>query len=328
MGERSAKAIAEAVAARIPNHVQKLTSKNLDEWLSDNSHLPRAILFTNKGKTSALLRSLAIDFYGRVKVGQIRDKESEAVAKFGVKGFPTLIVKTAEDNIGEMSLTYKGELKKKPMHEFLSKIAQGTDLSTVLKNAEKQQESTKSADGGATSSPSSSSSASEETKPSQAATTQAWEINSLVTPEALDAACLTPKSGTCVLVLLPGQADAKAELPAPAKEALSSLDEITNKHSKRQSKLFPIYSVPVTNSRGETLRDRLGLSANEAGPQLVALNAKRGWWRKYDGEGGFGVAAVDSWVDSVKLGEVSKERLPRGIVAEESEEKEKAHDEL
>ena len=322
-GPRSAKAIADAVVERIPNHVKRLTDKDADGWLSENKDVPKAILFTNKGPTSALLRALAIDFLGGIKFAQVRNKESNAVEKFGVDTFPTLIlVPPVGDGEGDKAIKYEGELKKKPMVDFLGEIAAPNPDPAPVEKAKST--TGKKSQSSASASSSGDSTSGETKQPSQAAKIQAPEISSLATPEALETACLAPKSGTCVLALQPAQKDAGTELPIPTKEAVESLAEIAHKHLQRQSKLFPIYSVLASNARGKMLRDSLDLRADET--ELVVLNARRGWWRKYDARD-FGVVPIEAWIDSIRLGEGTKEKLPSGIVAGEAGETEKKQDE-
>jgi protein disulfide-isomerase A6 len=62
------------------------------------------------------------------------------------------------------------------------------------------------------------------------------------------------------------------------------------------------------------LREALGLEAGDVQTvQLIALNARRGWWRRYSGEE-FGAVAIESWIDGIRLGESAKEKLPEGII--------------
>lgn len=119
-GPRSAKAIVDAVVERIPNHVKRVTDKELDGWLSASRDTAKAILFTEKGTTSALLRSLAIDFLGSIKFAQIRNKESSAVKKFGINKFPTLVLLPGGE---KEPVTYDGELNKASMVTFFSQVA-------------------------------------------------------------------------------------------------------------------------------------------------------------------------------------------------------------
>lgn len=76
-GPRSAKGIVDAVVDKINNHVKRVTDKDIDKFLETNPEKPKAILFTEKGTTSALLRSIAIDFLDVISVAQVRDKETK-----------------------------------------------------------------------------------------------------------------------------------------------------------------------------------------------------------------------------------------------------------
>ena len=74
MGGRSAKEIVEAVKDKITNHVKRLQGDALDVWLEDESSPAKAIVFTEKGTTSPLVKSLAIDFLGTIDFAQVRHK--------------------------------------------------------------------------------------------------------------------------------------------------------------------------------------------------------------------------------------------------------------
>ncbi|KAL1970524.1 hypothetical protein VTN77DRAFT_4168 [Rasamsonia byssochlamydoides] len=324
-GARSAKAIVDAVVERIPNHVKKLTDKDFQAWLSEDDK-PKAILFTEKGTTSALLRALAIDFLGSIKIGQIRNKESGAVEKFGITSFPTLVL--LPDGEAE-PIVYEGEMKKKPMVEFLSQAAQpnpdpapasttskkstSRSSSVVLENAKPTQSTDPIVD------------VPEDEKPAQVPV-KAPELEQLPTFEALESTCLTSKSGTCVLALLPATESADAELPGPAKEALASLSEIAHKLAQHR---LPFYSVPAINEGAKTLRNQLGL-LEETAVEIVALNGRRGWWRRYEPaeKDDFAVAKIEAWVDSIRLGEGAKNKLPEGVIVEEKEEEETKKEEV
>ncbi|KAJ5656999.1 hypothetical protein N7507_008949 [Penicillium longicatenatum] len=328
-GARTAKGIVDAVVDRIPNHVKRATDKDVDNWLEQNEERPRAILFTEKGTTSSLIRALAIDFLGAIDIAQIRNKETSSVEKFGVEQFPTLVVVPGGD---AEPTVYEGELKKQPILEFLSQFAEPnpdatgkaapTDSKPKSKPKAKPTSVAEEAEEEPTVTP--------ESKPVEAPVAPPAPI--LATSESLASACLDPKSNTCVLALLP-ETGADAALPSTATDALSSLAEVAHKHSLRGVKMFPVYAVPETNTASKTLRSALGLDGSQD-VEIIAVNARRGWWRRYSAEGEFGITAVESWVDAIRLGEGAKEKLPEGIVggtepepeAEKAEEVE--HDEL
>lgn len=324
-GPRSAKGIVDAVADRIPNHVKRITDKSLDEWLSEDEEAPSALLFTEKGTTSSLIRALAIDFLGSIKVAQIRSKESDAVGKFGITEFPSLVLLPGG---GKEPIVYDGELKKGAMVEFLSQVASpNPDPAPASEKAKKTSKSSASE-----SQPSSSSEDSTtETKPSVVAQTPtpAPAIETLESPESVQSTCLAPKSGNCVLALLPEFGESGAEPLSSTKEALQSLAELAHKHKQRQSKLFPLYSIPASNPAAKEVRAKLGLPEDAQSVEIIALNARRGWWRQYDSSEGadYGSLRVEAWIDAIRMGEGSRNKLPESIIADQGGKK-NDHDEL
>lgn len=342
-GARSAKAIVDAVVDRIPNHVKRLTDKDLETWV-DKDEAPKAILFTEKGTTSALIRAIAIDFLGSIKVGQVRSKETGAAEKFDVENFPALVLLPGGD---KEPIVYDGELKKKPIVDFLSQVATPNPDPAPAKTKAKP----------------SSKSKSKSTKPAKAQSSTVYddeaenlkptespdhkvipddakeskpasvpiktpEIKTLPTIETLESTCLAPKSGTCVLALLPEPKDSDSDLPGPAQTAVSSLSDIAHKHTLRQSNLFPFYSVPAINAGGKSLRVGLGLPEGTESVEIIAVNGRRGWWRRYDNSESqdFNVVSVEKWIDSIRLGDGKKEKLPEGVVVAGKEADK--HDEL
>lgn len=119
-GPRTAKGISDAVADRIPNHVTRVTSSKFSDFLSEKNETAKAILFTNKGVTSALWKALAIDFLGSIGFAQIRDKEMEAIGTFGIEKYPTIIVLPGGDKDG---IVYGGKVQRDDLFEFFKTIA-------------------------------------------------------------------------------------------------------------------------------------------------------------------------------------------------------------
>ncbi|KAJ5601102.1 hypothetical protein N7510_010636 [Penicillium lagena] len=321
-GARTAKGIVDAVVDQIPNHVKRATNKDLDKWLAQNEDRPKAILFTEKGSTSALVRALAIDFLGSIDFAQVRDKETELVDKYDITEFPTLVLVPADS--GENKV-YNGEMKKLPITAFLSLTAKPNPdaLPGALAEAAASAAGSKAAKPTPTADDDSNVEGAE-SKPAQVPIATP-PIPTLATAESLESSCLAPKSGTCVLALLPEPSEADAALPAIATDVLANLAEIAHKHAQRGTKLFPLYAVPAINTGSKTVRDGLGL-ANDQTVQIVALNARRGWWRQYGESEDFGLHALEAWVDALRLGEGAKEKLPEGLVVESQAEPE--HDEL
>ncbi|KAI9866624.1 MAG: hypothetical protein M1813_001176 [Trichoglossum hirsutum] len=355
-GERSTKAIADAVADKMPNHVVRLKDGKVEEWLSQGNETAKVLLFTSKGTTSALIKSLAIEFLGSISFAQIRDKEAETVKTFGVVKFPTLVLLPGGNKNG---LVYNGELKKEPIVAFLSQVAapnpdppapapkkpkkEGGKEKAKNKEAEestnKREDSTDSTKSTESAEPEVTLDSSDPKKePTEApgpeepiqtpiAKPLAPPIPAIDSADDLRKSCLSPKSKTCILALLPGDSTAPSD---SVSEALTSLANIAQKHEQRKGHLFPFFTTPVSNDVNAHLRESLGLSPVEGESnkiELVALNARRGWWRHFDDKSGFGVKEVEDWIDAIRLDGRGKESLPEGVVEVAAEEPE-VHDEL
>jgi len=320
-GQRTASAIVEAVVQQINNYVVKVEDKSLDKFLGDNKEAPKAILFTEKGTTSALLKSIAIDFAGVITIGQARNKEAKAVETFSIDKFPTLVLLPGGD---APAIVYDGELTKEAVVKFLSQAGQPNPSSPVKgekkggkadkpkeKKAEKPKE--KKAKPAASSKTSSAAPESETETATQEAPViveTALPIPTINSPEKLIKECLTEKSHTCVLAFV-SSADSE-----PAQKALASLSQLAFKHAQSKRHLFPFYEVPHSNTGAASLLKALDLTG---AVEIVAINARRGWWRHYDAAD-FGHESVESWIDAIRMSEGVKKKLPEGIVAISVEE--------
>jgi protein disulfide-isomerase A6 len=310
-GARSAKAIVDAVVEKIPNHVKRVTDNSLQSWLDEKNGTAKAILFTEKGTVSALLRALAIDYLGVINVGQVRSKEAAAVAAFGVDKFPSLVLLPGGD---AEPAVYHGELKKEPMSEFLSQAgppnpdpapeAPKTEKKAAKKDkpAEKKAEEAKEEPAEEAAEPSA-----EPPKPAP----KPAPVVPAIDEADLRQKCLSETSKICALLLLP----AAAEPQEAAQEALRTVALVYDKHSKRHAS-FPFFAVAPTNPLAATLREALELEGESL--QVIAVNAKRMWWRRYPGEG-YAYDAVEAWVDAIRMNEGKKEVLPESLVPKAEE---------
>ena len=342
-GPRTAKGIVETVTDKIPNHVKKLQDSELNAWLAKTNNTAKAILFTEKGKTSALLRSVTIDFLGSISVAQMQSKETAAVEMFGITKFPSLVL--LPGGVQEPRV-YAGEMKKESMVAFLTQAASPNpdpapkrakaSSSKKVKPSSSQasafseaSESHKSAD--ASEAAASASTIVLEDLPTESPdpivpSTEtpvsipniAPPIPTLSTPAQLKTICLAPKSGNCILVLLPALTDTEAALPQSASSALGGLADIAEKHVKRHAKLFPFYTLPADNEAAKIVRNELGLQPDSE-LEIIVVNMKRGWWRRHAGES-YEFSDMERFVDNIILGEGSKEKLPEGFFAEAARE--------
>jgi len=333
-GARSAKAIVDYVVDKIPNHVTRLKDAELESWSAKSG--PRAILFSDKGVVSALLKALAIDFLGSVDVAQVRNKETQAVEKFEVKKFPTLVLLPGD---GKDPVKYDGEMKKESMITFLSQAAAPNPDPAPKKSksasADKKEKS-KSSKASSSFSKASASHASSEGSASPASQTDetldeasnptaspdpkvepehtpvpipvAPPIASLPDGLSLQQKCLNDKASTCILALLPANDEPTTE----STQAVVALSEIHHKHEAAKRKLFPFYQLPASNSQATALRTLLSLSD---GIELIAVNGKRGWYRHLDASSaGLTTANIESWIDAIRMDDLAKTKLPENII--------------
>lgn len=355
-GPRNAKGIVDAVKDKVPNIVKRVNDKNLEEWLSENKDNAKAILFSDKGIVSATLRALAIDFAGLVSVAQIKKSEKTAVEKYGITEYPSLVlIPTGSDT----PIKYDGKVEKAAMVDFLSQVAppnpdcpppkekKSKAKKDAKKDAKKESKSSRkfakaSASHKSADASSAAASATDETVEDPIAPTESPDPNlkdettpdPIVIPEEelkptipivaesaeVQSLCLTSKSKTCILAILP--ADESSET---AQTVIASLATIHAKHGKT---LFPFIGVTASNPLAASLTTELGLGGAEQ-VQLIATNGKRAWCKKYAGET-FGVKEVEQWVDAIRMGEGKKQKLPESLFAAEPKEDGEApeHNEL
>ncbi|KAL8942391.1 MAG: hypothetical protein Q9211_001404 [Gyalolechia sp. 1 TL-2023] len=367
-GGRTAKDIVDAVKQAIPNNVKRISDKGLGAFLDANNDTAKAILFSDKGTTGALIKVVATDYLGRINFAQIRNKETAAIEMFGITAYPTLVVLPGGT---EAPVFFDGSFSKSAMKDFLDQYASSTKSESAQKPIREQkpivaedepaptpaeaEDTAASASASSAFSSASSSHASEEaTAAPGGATTETVEeasqptespepnvvaedipkpaqmpdvappIPALIERMFLEKRCLGPKTTTCILALLPAANDEEQlSLPDEVNTALASLAKIVEKHTERDGKLFPFFSVPAKNEAQEVLRDALKLDQRF---ELVAVNARRGWYRRYEGADGYGRIAVENWVDGIRLGEGAKAPLPEFLIVAEKPADE--HDEL
>ena len=337
-GARSAKGIVDAVIDKIPNHVKRLKEDDWQDWLEDGSGA-KAILFSDKGTTSALLKAIAVDFLGVINVAQIRESAKQAVEVFQIERYPTLILIPGGD---KATVTYDGEMKKDSMVKFLSQAASPNPDPAPKKakaSSSSKSDKSKASKASASFAKSSASQASSQARTDKASQTMetmddqsqptespdpqvvtdssqkpvklpevAPPIASLPDGLALQHKCLNSKAGTCILALLPGE----SELSQNTLQAIASLSEIHHKHETAKRNLFPFYQLPASNSQAAALREKLALSTSI---ELVAINGKRAWYKHYT-KTTFSQTEVEDWIDSIRMGEGAKQTVPAGLIVE------------
>jgi hypothetical protein len=84
-------------------------------------------MFSSKGSTSSLWKSLAIDLQDKIILAQVRDTQTKVVQLFSVDKFPSLVVLPGGVAPGKV---YLGELKRDPIFEYLSGFSPSTSSSS------------------------------------------------------------------------------------------------------------------------------------------------------------------------------------------------------
>ncbi|KAK5135345.1 hypothetical protein LTR08_005287 [Meristemomyces frigidus] len=308
-GARSAKGIVDAVVGMIPNHVTRLKDGDYEAWLDGAQ--PKAILFSDKSTTGALLKAVAVDFLGVLDIAQVRKTETQAVEVFAVTKFPALVLLPGA---GKDPVHYSGEMKKEAIVAFLSQAA-SPNPDPAPKKAKPKAKTTansKPAQSSAAFSKSSSSQASKSASkragnPSQTAQVldDAPVPSDATTPDPADPNIASPDPDTNTPVNLPPQPHHQPLLapPIPSLQdglslqqtclnskagtcilallphspglntirAISALSEIAHKHSVAKRVLFPFYQLPAGNSQAGALRRKLALASPGAEDDVEIL---------------------------------------------------------
>jgi len=332
-GARTAKAIADVMADKVPNHVTRLKDDAVEGWTQKEPAKPKVLFFSEKGAVSALIKAVAVDFLGSVDVGFVRSTEKSTIAKYALTSFPSVVLLAGD---GKEPETYNGEMKKQALIEFVSRAAtpnpdanpaQLLQQKAKASSSKKAKASTsaKSAKPSVTAASSSATSGetdatTPEAAPPLAPVQAALQIPILNNEADLQKSCVHSRSATCILAIMPQYTN--EENTAKDKETVKALNEISHKHKSRGANMIPAYIVPsATNSLAQRLMSELleqsVATVGQVG--LLVINAKRGWWTRYTGTV-HTQAAIEDWIDGIRFGEHTKSNLPEGLVQEIQQE--------
>ncbi|MCJ1334794.1 hypothetical protein MMC09_000059 [Bachmanniomyces sp. S44760] len=355
-GGRTAKDLVDAVKQAIPNHVKKVSDKGLDNWLAESNSTAKAILFSEKGTTSALIKVLASEFIETMPFAQMRNKDTTAVKVFGIESYPTLIVLPGGT---EPRQVYTGDMAKQPMLAFLSEFGIPSSSPSAKKDTKqkplkkKENPAASSADSSAFSAASASHASSEasssaasagsetivddgnptespdpiatpEEAPTPAAIPVPPPLPFLATEAELRAECLYRSSTPCVLLILPPSTPSTEETTEKTTNAISTLSLAAQNQRRGAFRFFVIPSSsdePATadSKANDLIRSTLSLPFNSETPDLLVLNYKRGWLKRFPPTSDLSERNIENWVDGVRMGDGKKEKI-EGWKREEEEE--------
>jgi protein disulfide-isomerase A6 len=173
-GERTVAAISDFATRLMPSRVEKLKSGSIKEFLAKANDTVKVVLFTKKGVTSSVYKSLSTSFKD-ASFAQVRNDVSDAVELFGITTFPQLLVLPGGD---AEAVIFTGKMKLGPMRDF---IATYTKLTEEAANPVE-----------------------EETKKKAAAAESFLQFDKFDKADDLEAKCLTGEhKKPCVLVAAP-----------------------------------------------------------------------------------------------------------------------------
>lgn len=146
-GDRSAGAIKDWALALLPTDVIRTVSKaaHLEEFLkisggggggaakgaSSARWGAGMLLFTSKAETSALYKSLAMRYKGKLAFGEVRSAHAELSKRFGVTTYPTLLAVCGGDE--KATVVYTDEMKNSKLTKFLNSFYGGKKCAEAIK---------------------------------------------------------------------------------------------------------------------------------------------------------------------------------------------------
>lgn len=125
-GERTAKAIHDWTARRVPTLVKKLKEPTeIAPWVEDDTDKARLLLLTKEKKVPLLWKVLANNFRGKLALGVHKDEDGEATEALGHSptGKSMVLVFPAG---ATKSVLYDGKMKLAPLTKFFESILDGT----------------------------------------------------------------------------------------------------------------------------------------------------------------------------------------------------------
>jgi protein disulfide-isomerase A6 len=115
-GQRSAGAIVSYALGKLTTkNIKKVISKNVEEFLSNS--LPKGLLFTSKTTTTPLYKALSYEFKDRILLGEVQEKETELVNRFGIDTFPTFLIIKNDD--AKTTVKFEDELSYPTLSSFI-----------------------------------------------------------------------------------------------------------------------------------------------------------------------------------------------------------------
>jgi len=110
-GKLESKAVGAKVSRFMQDYSEKLTSENVDAFVTTDPTKPKVMLFSNKKTPPTIWKALSSEtvFRRTIKFGFVTEEDKDLVQKFKVKKFPTVIMQRGQK--AEIKEEFKGEMK-------------------------------------------------------------------------------------------------------------------------------------------------------------------------------------------------------------------------
>ncbi|KAJ1340199.1 hypothetical protein BSLG_005192 [Batrachochytrium salamandrivorans] len=154
-GDRKSKAIVSHMISKIyGKYVKQIgvagkKTLTMDDFLAD-TEMPRMVFISKKDVTSPLLKAFSVSYKGRLTVGEVKSTNAKFAEKITTKS-PAVFIWPKDAKVDDEPVEYTGELKQKPLKEFISKYVLSAKASsasgkTSQKSSDKKEETDKTKD--------------------------------------------------------------------------------------------------------------------------------------------------------------------------------------
>lgn len=106
---------------RMQSFVRVINSNNYGDFINENNHMHKAVLFTQRKTTPPLFKALSKHFKDKINFGEIRQSEKELAQRFEVVNYPTVLVISDGENY--KGVKYDGPLTRDSLEKFLNQYA-------------------------------------------------------------------------------------------------------------------------------------------------------------------------------------------------------------
>lgn len=108
-------------SSKMQSFVRVINSNNYGDFINENNHMHKVVLFTQRKTTPPLFKALSKHFKDKINFGEIRQSEKELAQRFGVTNYPTVLVISDGENY--KGVIYDGALNRDPLEKFLNQYA-------------------------------------------------------------------------------------------------------------------------------------------------------------------------------------------------------------